>query len=232
MAVNVSKGGWRRVLNWDPLYSTRSTDGHSSEQEPADELQLIDVSPVGLALAAAGALAMLIGVFLPMAETSEFARIAKNSLIQNGSGWLFIGIALGEAAMLFRAYKARRRTRSPIIAGAIALAAAIYLGNSSEVLRLCSLSPLDYGQDCVTASAGIGIYMAGLGGLLMLVGGWQIRSSKARVDSTDLVAEPAAGAPGADRELKTCPECAENVLERARVCKHCGYRFGPPVVAD
>jgi len=25
---------------------------------------------------------------------------------------------------------------------------------------------------------------------------------------------------------KTCPDCAETVLAAARVCKHCGYRFG------
>jgi ribosomal protein S27E len=26
---------------------------------------------------------------------------------------------------------------------------------------------------------------------------------------------------------KKCPDCAETVLSDARVCKHCGYRFGP-----
>ena len=28
---------------------------------------------------------------------------------------------------------------------------------------------------------------------------------------------------------KKCPECAESVMAEARVCKHCGYRFEPPV---
>jgi hypothetical protein len=27
--------------------------------------------------------------------------------------------------------------------------------------------------------------------------------------------------------MKTCPDCAEQVLAAARVCKHCGYRFEP-----
>ena len=28
---------------------------------------------------------------------------------------------------------------------------------------------------------------------------------------------------------KVCPDCAETVLASARVCKHCRYRFAPPL---
>jgi hypothetical protein len=28
---------------------------------------------------------------------------------------------------------------------------------------------------------------------------------------------------------KVCPDCAETVLHSARVCKHCHYRFEPPL---
>jgi hypothetical protein len=28
---------------------------------------------------------------------------------------------------------------------------------------------------------------------------------------------------------KVCPDCAETVLHSARVCKHCRYRFDPPL---
>lgn len=27
---------------------------------------------------------------------------------------------------------------------------------------------------------------------------------------------------------KACPDCGESVLKVANVCKHCGFRFGPP----
>lgn len=30
---------------------------------------------------------------------------------------------------------------------------------------------------------------------------------------------------GSDGPLKTCPDCAEEVKDAARKCKHCGYRW-------
>jgi predicted RNA-binding Zn-ribbon protein involved in translation (DUF1610 family) len=33
-----------------------------------------------------------------------------------------------------------------------------------------------------------------------------------------------------DREAhKECPDCGEQVLAKARVCKHCGFRWEPPL---
>jgi hypothetical protein len=31
------------------------------------------------------------------------------------------------------------------------------------------------------------------------------------------------------RETKPCPDCAEDILAKAQVCRFCGYRFSPPV---
>jgi hypothetical protein len=58
-------------------------------------------------------------------------------------------------------------------------------------------------------------------------------------DLTAMVAERAAPAPVAPAplpplppvsaaETKRCPDCAEEVLAAARVCKHCRYRFDEP----
>jgi hypothetical protein len=63
--------------------------GSPSEEE-------VDVSPIGLAIALVGALAMLVAVFLPYADAQSFARVTENTLIQHGGGWWFIGTrALG-----------------------------------------------------------------------------------------------------------------------------------------
>ncbi len=34
-----------------------------------------------------------------------------------------------------------------------------------------------------------------------------------------------------EREVKTCPDCAEEVLAAARVCRYCGYRFQAPAAS-
>ena len=192
----------------------------------SEATRVIDVSPVGLVFAGCGALAMLISVFLPYAESnSVFTQIEQNTLIQNGVGWLFVILVIVDAVSTYRAYRLRTRTWGPILTGAIGISAAIYFGsNGGNSLQLCSVAT---GTNCETANPGIGVYVAGVGAVLMLVGGLMIRASKGAtvVES----ATPLPSAPVSDqadaRPTKDCPECAETILAAARVCKHCGYRF-------
>ncbi len=37
---------------------------------------------------------------------------------------------------------------------------------------------------------------------------------------------------GSRRPRKRCPQCSENVIETALVCKHCKYRFTSEAQAD
>jgi hypothetical protein len=41
-------------------------------------------------------------------------------------------------------------------------------------------------------------------------------------------AEPLDSTAISPRDTKRCPDCAEEVLAAARVCKHCRYRFDEP----
>lgn len=48
-------------------------------------------------------------------------------------------------------------------------------------------------------------------------------------DERPIVREPPAAPIGAPQAAtKRCPDCAEEVLAAARVCKHCRYRFDEP----
>jgi hypothetical protein len=40
--------------------------------------------------------------------------------------------------------------------------------------------------------------------------------------------DPEPAATGEQRAMKACPDCAEMVLEAARKCRYCGYRFDRP----
>jgi uncharacterized membrane protein YdbT with pleckstrin-like domain len=55
----------------------------------------------------------------------------------------------------------------------------------------------------------------------------QVQEQIARVQD---VTAPAAGAPAPARIERECPYCAETILAKARICKHCGKEVEPLVL--
>jgi ribosomal protein L32 len=183
----------------------------------------VDLSPVAIGLALVGSACLIIGVFLPRVEnTSAFAGIAENSLIQTGDGWWFIALAVGIAAAVYRAWRKGEKSWSVIVLAVLATAFALYLGVDEATRTLYPLDEsgtADASAEGTVAAAGIGIYVVGVGGVLALLGGFQMQRD---------VERRSAGQPRVvAHATKSCPECAETVLDAARVCKHCGYRFEP-----
>lgn len=227
--INDLTGQMRAVLNteerehFEGALKAVPANPPPTRHNAADPAPLVDTSPWGLGLALGGAVTMLISAFLPYAESSTFARIASNTMIQNGNGWIFIGIALLGGGAVYRAHSARTRTRTPTILGAIGIAAAIFDGTHTGTL--CPVGPAaNLNIPCVSATPGVGVYVAGVGALLMLLGGWQFFATRTPITSKT---RPPSNPSG----LKTCPDCAEEVRAAARICKHCGYRFDPPDMA-
>lgn len=81
---------------------------------PADEL---DSTPLGFWLAIVGAGAMAIAVFMPELSATTFSQVVHNTLIQNGDGWLFVALAVGDVGAMYAAYRGRRRTWGPVDLG-------------------------------------------------------------------------------------------------------------------
>jgi hypothetical protein len=123
------------------------------------------VSPVSLGLALAGALVMLIAIFLPRAESKGvFTQIADNTLIQGGGGWWFIGLGVGIGTSAWYAYRSNSRAAGTLVLGLIAIGVAVYYGKSHGSMTLCPLVSTEVTAACETASPGVGIYAAGVGG--------------------------------------------------------------------
>jgi hypothetical protein len=174
-----------------------------------------DIDPAGLAVALLGSLAALIAVFLPRVESPAFLRIEHNTLIQSGDGYWIVGFAIALAAAAYRARSTGVRAFSPYVFGCLILAIAIYEGTNEGSLTLSRISLSgDPVGGTVKASPAIGIYLAGIGGALGIIGTWRMRR-----DSPRAVPEPVT------EPTKRCPDCAETIMAAANVCRYCGRRF-------
>lgn len=112
------------------LSQSRPTQSHAVR--PTDTDRPADVTPLSFGIVLVGAAVMLIAIFLPQFETSSFARIEKNSLIQNGDGWWFIGLAVLAAGTAYRAYRNQRQSFAAVALGAIGIGLAIYYGTRTR----------------------------------------------------------------------------------------------------
>jgi hypothetical protein len=150
-----------------------------------------EVTPVSLAIALVGAGLLLISVFLPRVESDSLGGVVQNTLIQSGDGWFLILLAVGVAGTAWRAYYSDHRSLGPAILGLIAVGVAIYEGTSRSALRLCPVNPAaaQLGIGCSIARPSVGIYMAGVGGALAIVGGWQIWRSREAAPSDKPLAD-------------------------------------------
>lgn len=145
-----------------------------------------------------------------------------------------ISAAIYAAWAGFRAHRDNLRVWAPIVVGGLVLAAAIAFGSSDQAR---TLHPIDVGSGepdtsarGVVGDAAAGVFVLGAGGALLLLGGLLIRSSRPLGDSprvSDGAQEGGVSTESAAAEptTKRCPDCAEAVLEGARVCRYCGYRF-------
>jgi hypothetical protein len=159
--------------------------GHYREPEtPAASTEAVAMHAdvPGLAIALTGAAVTLIALFLKSLETSAFTLggIEKNTLIQQSGGWLFVVLALCLAGNAYRAWRSEASPIWVIGLGVAIVAFAIYHGTASDYMTLSRLNldgTVNTTLPTVKATPGIGIYAAGLGGVLGVMGGWILRRS-------------------------------------------------------
>jgi hypothetical protein len=173
-------------------------------------------NPVGLAVVAFGAVLAVVAIFLPQLESPGLVGIKDNTLIANGDGWFVLALAAGSAAGAYAAYRSKNRNVAPLILGVVLIGLAIYDGSGAR-LDLHATAPASsilHFNGTVKASPGVGVYMVGVGGAAVLLGGLMLAGVGGYAQA------PTRGG------TKKCPDCAETILVDARVCKHCGRLLG------
>jgi hypothetical protein len=143
-----------------------------------DDTPLVDDRKLGLGLALAGALAVVISDFLPL--YSSTARIAENSAVQQG-GWLYlVGAAIVVTAVL-RPRTGRRLLLWPLGTAVLMVIGAIYFGLVDEGARTLSAIGPD-GQPIPgteeTAAPGVGAYAMVVSTLALAAGAFILRNAR------------------------------------------------------
>jgi hypothetical protein len=205
------------------------------------------INPLGLGLAIAGASAAVLSIFLPLLQaTGLFAGVASNSLVQSAGGIAarVVALAIVVLALTYRYHRTRSASWGVMVVGILVIVGAIVDGQNDDLTTLYALDesgdPILSG-DSVTAKLGIALYVTGVGGALAALGGllmWRYSDiAPPKPAKPEVVLATQATLEARDRERagqrqeKPCPDCAESVLEAAKVCKHCGFRFDAAPVA-
>jgi hypothetical protein len=129
-------------------------------------------NPLTVAAGLAGGVVLAVSVFLPLADnTSSFARIVQNTLIQHG-GWPVLILGLCAAAAGLRATTGKNMRGTLLILGLLAGGYVAYMASNKGLRTLYPIvngNP-DTSQPGVVAGVGIGIYVAAVGAGIVLLG--------------------------------------------------------------
>jgi hypothetical protein len=144
-------------------------------------------NPLALGLILFGAFAMVIATFLPLNESGSYRRIEDNTLIQHG-GWMLIVAAIW---IVIAGYYLDRGTQSPaliIVPCVLAAAWVIFTGITAGTQTLYPVGANgtpDTSQPGTASTAGIGIYLAGVGVGMAFTGALMLRSATSKRQVVD-----------------------------------------------
>ena len=136
-----------------------------------------DSNALGVAIALVGVALGIVAAWLPLVDPESYRRahpgepVDDQLLGQTTTGLLLVGAAVACAASTALAFRGRRTTWGPMIAGIAAIVLATLAGLRHGVLVA------HFGAAHGTPGPGLGVYTGLVAGLLMLVGGLLLRRS-------------------------------------------------------
>jgi hypothetical protein len=136
-------------------------------------------NPLALGLTIVGALGIAIATFLPFNEPVGLHRIEHNTLIQNGTGWILVILALVIAASGYSVGQGQsNKWLGAAIPCVLAALLVLWLATDEDLHTLYPVGPdghLNKNQPGVVTTLGIAVYVAGAGIVTALVGALMLR---------------------------------------------------------
>jgi hypothetical protein len=137
---------------------------------PVDDDHIeVELPPVAF-LILAGVVAAIVAVFLPFVDAKGPLPIQGNTLIQRGEGIVIVILAVVAVLALYRRITGARWWWATAAIGVVLLAVVVYTGvNRPETSY--SLGGRTITSTIEKPAPGVGIYLAGIGAVLITVGG-------------------------------------------------------------
>ena len=164
----------------DQVQTQRFWDGNAWTDQraplgtpPVDDDHIeIELTPAAF-LVLAGIVAAIVAVFLPFVDAKGPLPIQGNTLIQRGEGVVIVILAVVALLTLYRRLVGARWWWSTAAVGLLLLATVVYAGvNRPETSY--SLNGQTITGSIEKPAPGVGIYLAGLGGVLIALGGFAL----------------------------------------------------------
>ena len=119
-----------------------------------------------------GAIVAIVGSFLPAASSDVFVDIADNTMVAAGYGIAVIAAAVIAAVIAAYCYLKAVRSWLPVVLGVVVIGIAVYAGTAGLDITPEFIPAGIQADD--SGSPSTGIFAAGLGGLLIVLGGFGI----------------------------------------------------------
>jgi hypothetical protein len=138
-------------------------------------------NPLGLGLVIGGALLIALGTFLPFQESPRFRQIEQNTMIQDVTGWVLIGLALAAVVTGYRVSQGlSTRSWPPVFLSFGAACTILSVANNKSLRTLYPIGlngEIDTSQPGSVAALGIAVYVAGIGAGMAFIGAVMIRQT-------------------------------------------------------